>query len=200
MPEVLTYTHVVLTLIDETRKGHCMTIDIKEPQSTIKRSPKIALIAIFLAMIFAYPSIKSASNLFNGDSNCASWPSRQGEWYSVPPGLLAATADYPRMVDKTGVWAKGGFGLTKGWIYAAKTPAGPLAYWAVAEDEMSGPVKIYGPEGLISEQFITWYGLNNEAVSLSLSATRSAMGVNPANVNRMLTDKIKDSIAHCLGY
>lgn len=178
-----------------------MTIDIKEPQSATKNSPKVALIAILLALIFAYPSIKNASNLFSDDTKCASWPSRQGEWYSVPPALLAATANYPRMVDKSGIWAKSGFGLTNGWIYAAKTPRGPLSYWAVAENEMSHGVKIYGPEGQIGgEQSITWYALNDEAFSLSLNTTRLAMGVNPANVNRMLTDKIKDSIAHCLGY
>ena len=178
-----------------------MTIDIKEPQTATKSSPKIALIAILLALIFAYPSIKGASNFFSGDSECASWPSRQGEWYSVPPGLLAATADYPRMVDKSGIWAKGGFGLTNGWIYAAKTPNGPLAYWAVAQDELPHRSTISDSEGqLIEERFDTWWALNDEAVSLSLSETRSAMGVNPANVNRMLTDKIRDSIAHCLGY
>ncbi len=178
-----------------------MTIDVKEPQSTIKRSPKIALIAIFLAMIFAYPSIKSALNFGGSDSTCASWPSRQGEWYSVPPALLTATADYPRMVDKTGVWAKGSFGLTKGWIYAAKTPDGPLAYWAVAQHGILGKMTISDSDGqIIGERSNTWMALNREAVSLSLSATRSALGVNPANINRMFTDKIKDSIAHCLGY
>ncbi len=178
-----------------------MTIDVKEPQSPIKRSPRIALIAIFLAMIFAYPSIKSVLNLGGGDPTCESWPERQGEWYSVPPALLLATADYPRMVDKTGVWAKGGFGLTKGWIYAAKTPAGPLAYWAVAEDEILQRTASFNSDGqMIEERFVTWHALNDEAFSLSLSATNLASGINPANVNRMLTDKIKDSIAHCLGY
>lgn len=176
-----------------------MTIDVKEPQSTIKRSPKLALITIFLAMIFAYPSLKSASNFFNGDSNCASWPSRQGEWYSVPPALLIATADYPRMVDKTGVWAKGSFGLTKGWIYAAKTPDGPLAYWAIAEEGMAEGA-IYGPEGQIGDRFTAWYALNDEAFSLSLQFARAVGSVGEADVNRMLTDKIRDSIAHCLGY
>lgn len=62
------------------------------------------------------------------------------------------------MVDKSGIWAKSSFGLTKGWIYAAKTPDGPLAYWAIAEE---------------------------------------AMG--EADVNRMLTDQIRNEIAHCLG-
>lgn len=176
-----------------------MTIDIQEPQSAIKGSPKIALIAILLVLIFSYPSIKSASNLFGGDSTCASWPSRQGEWYSVPPRLLAATADYPRMVDKSGVWAKGSFGLTNGWIYAAKRPAGPLAYWAIAEEGMGYGV-IYGPEGQIGDRFTSWYALNDEAYSLSLSSARSIATVGEADVNRMLTDKIKDSIAHCLGY
>ena len=171
-----------------------MTVDIHEPQLVTKSSPKIALIAVLLALIFAYPSIKSTLNLGSGGTTCASWPERQGEWYSVPPALLAATSDYPRMVDKSGIWAKSGFGLTDGWIYAAKTPDGPLAYWAVAEEGM--------PQGQMNggEWFTPWYALNDEAFSLSLNTTRSAMSANPANVNRMLTDKIRDSIAHCLGY
>ena len=129
----------------------------------------------------------------------APWPERLGYWFSVPPTLLEATADYPRMVDKSGVWAKSSFGLTDGWIYAAKTPDGPLAYWAIAEEGIGYGV-IYGPEGQIGDRFTPWYALNDEALSLSLSATTSAMSVNEADVNRMLTDKIKDSIAHCLGY
>lgn len=176
-----------------------MTIDIQEPQSATKSSPKIALIVILLALVFAYPSIKSASNSGGGDSECASWPSRQGEWYSVSPALLAATADYPRMVDKSGIWAKGNFGLTNGWIYAAKTPDGPLAYWAIAEEGMGYGV-IYGPEGQIGDRITPWYALNDEAYSLSLSTARGVATVGEADVNRMLTDKIKDSIAHCLGY
>lgn len=194
------YTEI-RTLRNEDRDGRGMTIDIEEPQSITKSSPKIALIAILLALILAYPSIKNTLNLGSDDSKCASWPERQGEWYSVPPGLLAATADYPRMVDKSGIWAKPGFGLTNGWIYAAKTPGGPLAYWAVAEHGNLGRMTISDSDGqLIEERFNTWMALNNEAVSLSLSATRWALGVNPANINRMFTDKIKDSIAHCLGY
>lgn len=178
-----------------------MTIDIQEPQAAIKSSPKAAFVVGLLALILFLPSIENTLNIGDGDTKCASWPVGQGEWYSVPPALVAATADYPRMVDKSGVWAKSGFGLTNGWIYAAKTPHGPLAYWAVAEDGMRGAVTIYGPEGQIGgEQFVTWYALNDEAFSLSLETTRFAMSPNPADVNRMLTDKIKDSIAHCLGY
>jgi len=171
-----------------------MTIDIKEPQTTTKNLPKVAFIVGILALIFFIPSIKSTLNSGSGDSKCASWPDRQGEWYSVPPALLEATADFPRMVDKSGVWARSSFGLTDGWIYAAKTPNGPLAYWAIAEEGM--------PEGQINggEQFVTWYALNDEAFSISLRTMRSAMSVNEPDVNRMLTDKIKDSIAHCLGY
>lgn len=176
-----------------------MTLDIEEPQVATKSSPKIALIAILLALIFAYPSIKGASNLSGGDTTCASWPERQGEWYSVPPALLVATADYPRMVDKSGIWAKGSFGLTEGWIYAAKTPDGPLAYWAIAEEGMGYGV-IYGPEGQIGDRITPWYALNDEAFSLSLQYARGVGSVGEADVNRMLTDKIKDSIAHCLGY
>jgi hypothetical protein len=178
-----------------------MTIDIQERESEIKSSVKGALVVGLLALIFLFPSIRSALNLGSGDTKCESWPSRQGQWYSVPPELLTLTADYPRMVDKTGVWAKSGFGLTNGWIYAAKTPAGPLAYWAVAEDEIPLRAALYDSERhIIETRFDTWWGLNDEAVSLSLSATRSALGINSANVSRMLTDKIKDSIAHCLGY
>jgi len=170
-----------------------MTIVIKAPQSANKGSPKIAFVVGLLTLIFFFPSIKSTLNLGGGDATCASWPERQGEWYSVPPSLLAATADYPRMVDKSGVWAKSSFGLTDGWIYAAKTPDGPLAYWAIAKEGM--------PEVLSGDgRLIPWYSLNDEAYSLSLSATRSAGSISEADVNRMLTDKIKDSIAHCLGY
>lgn len=178
-----------------------MTIDVQERQAPASSRPKAILIVGLLALIFLFPSIKNALGLGGGDAKCASWPERQGEWFSVSPELLAVTADYPRMVDKTGIWAKSGFGLTKGWIYAAKTPAGPLAYWAVAEDEILLRSSIYNSDGQIIEtRFESWWGLNDEAVSLSLSARRSAMGVNPVNVDRMLTDKIKDSIAHCLGY
>jgi hypothetical protein len=178
-----------------------MTIEVEERESTVGSSRKGALVVGLLALVFLFPSIKNALNLGSGDSKCASWPSRQGEWYSVPPDLLAATADYPRMVDKTGVWAKGGFGLTKGWIYAAKTPDGPLAYWAVAKDEIPQRTALYDSDGqLIEERFITWQGLNEEANSLLISTTRIGSLVNPASVNRMLTDRIKSSIVHCLGY
>jgi len=178
-----------------------MTIDVQELPETIGSRPKTMLIVGLLALVFLFPSIKNAFGLGGDDAKCESWSERQGEWYSAPPGLLIATADYPRMVDKSGVWAKAGFGLTKGWIYAAKTPDGPLAYWAVAKDEIPHKTTLSNADGqLIETRFQTWWALNDEAVSLSLSATRSALGVNPANVNRMLTDKIKDSIAHCLGY
>lgn len=196
---VLKYTPEVRTLRSEYVDGGGMTINIEKPQSITKSSPKIALIAILLALILAYPSIKSALNLGQGDAKCESWPSRQGEWYSVPPTLLAATADYPRMVDKSGVWAKSDFGLANGWIYAAKTPNGPLAYWAIAEEGMPEGA-IYGPDGQIGDRFTPWYALNDEAFSLSLLFTRGVGSVGEADVNRMLTDKIRDSIAHCLGY
>ena len=178
-----------------------MTIYHQERQAKITSRPKATLVVGLLALIFLFPTIKNAMNLGSGDSKCASWPSRQGEWYSVPPGLLTATADYPRMVDKSGIWAKPSFGLTKGWIYAVKTPDGPLAYWAVAEDEGLHRSRVYNSKRqLVEERFDSWMALNDEAMTLSLSATRSGLGANPANVNRMLTDKIRDSIAHCLGY
>jgi len=178
-----------------------MTIDVQERPATIGSRSKTMLIVGLLALVFLFPSIKNAFGLGGDDAKCESWSERQGEWYSVPPDLLTATADYPRMVDKSGVWAKAGFGLTNGWIYAAKTPDGPLAYWAVAEDEKPQRTAIYDSNGqLFEERFITWHALNDEAMSLSLSTTRLASGVNPANVDRMLSDKIKDSIAHCLGY
>ena len=178
-----------------------MTIDLQEREPIVGRSRYGMIVVGVLALVFLFPSIKNAVGLGSNETKCASWPSHQGEWYSVPPELLTVTADYPRMVDKSGVWAKGGFGLTKGWIYAAKTPDGPLAYWAVAKDEKPQRAAIYDSDGqLVEERFVTWRALNDEAFSLSLSARNLASGINPANVSRMLTDQIKDSIAHCLGY
>ena len=178
-----------------------MTIDVQEHQAIVGNRPKTAFIVGLLALIFLFPSMKNALGLGSGDTKCASWPSRQGEWYSVPPDLLAVTADYPRMVDKSGIWAKGSFGMTDGWIYAAKTPDGPLAYWAVAEDEKPQRVTLYDSDHqLVEERFISWKALNNEANSLLISTTRVGSLVNTVNVNRMLTDQIKNEIAHCLGY
>ncbi len=178
-----------------------MSIDLQERQSTVASWRKSAFVVGLLALIFFAPPTQSALNFGGSDSTCASWPERQGEWYSVPPELLTLTADYPRMVDKSGVWAKGGFGLTTGWIYATKTPDGPLAYWAVAKDVKPHSGAIYDSDGQIIEtKFISWMALNREAASLSIRATNSALGVDSQNANRMLTDRIKDSIAHCLGY
>lgn len=176
-----------------------MTTDIQERESTAGRSRIGTVVIGVIALLLLFPSVRSAVGFGSGDTKCEPWPSRQGEWYSVPPELLTLTADYPRMVDKSGVWAKGGFGLTAGWIYAAKTPDGPLAYWAVAKDEIPVRASMTDADGQIIEtKFISWMALNREATSLSLSAMNSALGVN--NDNRMLTDRIKDSIAHCLGY
>lgn len=178
-----------------------MSTELQERESIAGQSRVGTVVIGVIALLLLFPSVRSAIGLGSGDSKCASWPSRQGEWYSVPPELLTLTADYPRMVDKSGVWAKGGFGLTTGWIYAAKTPDGPLAYWAVAKDVKPQRGAIYDSDGQIIEtKFISWMALNREAASLSISATNSALGVDSENANRLLTDRIKDSIAHCLGY
>lgn len=178
-----------------------MTIDIKERESTAGQSRIGTVVIGVIALLLLFPSVRSAIGFGGSDTKCAPWPDKQGEWYSAPPELLTMTSDYPRMVDKTGVWAKGGFGLTIGWIYAAKTPQGPLAYWAVAKDVKPHRGAIYDSDGQIIEtKFISWMGLNREAVALSISATNSALGVDSESAHRMLTDRIKDSIAHCLGY
>lgn len=172
-----------------------MTLDIQERESTAGQSRISTVVIGVIALLLLFPSVRNAIGFGQSDTKCEPWPSEQGEWYSVTPSLLEATAGYPRMVDKSGIWAKAGFGLTEGWIYAAKTPDGPLAYWAIAKEGMPQISMDGGP------RFTTLWALNDEAISI-MTASRQSYGsiTDQANINRMLTDRIKDSIAHCLGY
>ncbi|MFA5774705.1 MAG: hypothetical protein WC864_04925 [Ilumatobacteraceae bacterium] len=172
-----------------------MSLEIHERELTAGQSRIGTVVIGVIALLLLFPSVRSAIGFNNKDTKCEPWPSKQGEWYSVNPALLEETAGYPRMVDKSGIWAKGGFGLTEGWVYVAKTPDGPLAYWAVSK----GGMPQMSMDG--GEPFTSFWALNDEAISVMTNSRQSYGSItDQAKINLMLTDRIKDSIKHCLGY
>jgi len=151
----------------------------------------LTLFPIFIIILAGFVTVRAFNERY-GDS-CLPWSERQGKWFSVPPGLLAATTGLERTVYKDP------YDSSK-WIFAVKNPNPPniLAFDSVAYWQLDG----FEEPGIYRS---AWYALNGVAFYMNVDYGYEDLPPNiwlgslvPLDVNKHLSPFAISTIKQCL--